>query len=180
MKMTQKTLGLSVIALAAALFASASLADNMGPMGPRGGAIAEADADKDGKITQAEFDAWKATLVAVIDTDKDGLLTADELAAARMLRAQDEAKDMAARMIARHDANSDGKLSAEELASGPTPGFAALDANSDGAVDQAELDAFRADHGPMDGEGRGKGHGEGRGKGHGRHQHGDQTPPPAN
>ena len=172
MKMTQKTLGLSVVALAAALFATASVADNMGRgMGPEMG-FASADANKDGKITQAEFDAWKANRVTGLDADKDGLLTASELSAGALAQMTARAETMATRMIERHDANADGKLSAEELASGPTPGFAMLDANGDGAIDQAEL---QARHGGHEGQKGRRGHGGGHGKGHG-----EDMPPAGN
>lgn len=166
MNVTHKTLGLSVIALAAALFTTATLAETMGPMGDRMGLIA-ADTDKDGKISKAEFEAWRTARITVIDTDKDGLLSADELAAARMKEAETRSKAMAARMIAMHDQNGDGKLSAEELMSAPTPVFDALDTNADGAVDKAELDAFRTEHGPMEGRGMGNDMGDGPGDGMG-------------
>ncbi|NBZ87687.1 EF-hand domain-containing protein [Stagnihabitans tardus] len=148
MKMTHKTLGLSVIALAAALFATASVADNMGA------GMMGADADKDGKVTQAEFEAWRTSRLVSVDADKDGKLSVDELVAARMKEAETRAKAMAERMIARQDTDKDGKLSAEELVAAPMPGFEMLDANKDGAIDQAEMQAMRGDHGPRGGKGR--------------------------
>lgn len=165
MKVTQKTLGLSVIALAGALFASATLADNMdghmegrGPMGPMGAGmgLSAADTDKDGAISKAEFEAWRAGRVTSVDTDKDGLISADELVASRMKQAEEMARTMADRMIAAHDGNADGKLSAEELMSMPTPGFDKLDANGDGTISAEELAQMR---GPRGGDGEGRGHG---------------------
>lgn len=178
MKVTHKTLGLSVIALAAALLGSAVLADNAaappdampmmdGPMGGKG--LTAADTDKDGKISKAEFEAWRASRMTAIDTDKDGKLSADEIAAARIKQVEADAKTMAERMVAARDTDGDGKLSVDELMSAPTPAFDKLDTNGDGVVDQAEMQAFRAAHAPMGGK-----------MGHHRYNKGatgDQMPP---
>jgi hypothetical protein len=158
MKMTQRTYGLSVLAAAAVLFASASFAD-----GARG--LMAADADKDGKITQTEFDTWKGAR-APVDADKDGKLSLDELVAMQMAGAEARAKTMAEHMIATKDADGDGKLSAEDLVAPPVPDFAKLDANGDGTVTAEELAAAR---GKGDGPGMG-GHERGQERGgHGRH-----------
>jgi hypothetical protein len=89
------------------------------------------DADADGVINQAEWDALRSgTLVAgtraarmieTHDTDGDGLLSVDELAVAgatmRENRPSSErATEMAARMFTALDADADGMLSFEEFA----------------------------------------------------------------
>lgn len=91
------------------------------------------DADGDGVISQAEWDALRsgalvagqraARMIEQHDTDGDGLLSPDELAAAgaamRGTGARaDRAAEMAERMFTRLDADGDGQLSPEEFAAG--------------------------------------------------------------
>lgn len=126
----------------------------------------EIDADKDGKITLAEMEAFRAARFAAADTDKDGALSAEELLAMHAAERAAREAQRGANMIAKFDANADGKLSADEL---PQPGnatnmFDRVDTDKDGAISKAEADAAKdamKDH-------RGKGrHGKGHGKGHG-------------
>jgi Ca2+-binding EF-hand superfamily protein len=181
--MTKSRTLITALALAAvtgATLSTAAFADRMGDMGgqmggPMGGLaqidFAAVDADKDGKITPAEVDAFRAAEVTAADTDKDGKLSAAELSAMQLARLTARAEDMAARMIERHDADGDGALTAAELATRPAPQnlFDRADTDADGALSQAELDAARAQMAEMrGGEGRGKGHGRGDGEGHGR------------
>ncbi len=123
--------------------------DRGGMMGPMGGPVfdfATLDADKDGSVTKAEMDASRATRTAEIDADADGLLSADELAAMQIKAFTARATAMAANMVTLMDTDKDGKLSAAELASRPGPErmFDKIDANADGAVTQAEVDAAMA------------------------------------
>lgn len=140
--------------------------DGMGPMAAFD--FAAVDADKDGKITEAEMQAWRAAEAAKIDADKDGKLSTDELTAMHMARMQERAADMAGRMVTALDSDGDGLLSAAEMAARPMPAmlFGKLDADGDGAVTEAEIAAARDRMAEMrDGEGRGPGrHGRG---GHG-------------
>jgi hypothetical protein len=141
--------------------------------------FATLDADKDGKITKAEMEDYRAARTAEIDADGDGFLSADELAAMQIKAFTERAQDMAARMVTMMDADNDGKLSAAELAARPGPEmmFDRIDADGDGAVTQAEVDAAKAGmmervgmYGGMHGGGHRGGHGgehEGRGWGFG-------------
>lgn len=156
----------------------------MGPMGgPMGGFdFAAVDTDKDGKITEAEFTAFRVAKVTALDANADGKLSADELAAARIDDMTAQIKAMTTQMVAHSDVDGDGLLSAAELAARPMPAlmFDRVDANSDGAVTQAELDSARPGmrgdaaqgqggwFGRMMGHGRGDGHGRGEGHGQGR------------
>lgn len=162
MKLTHKTLGLSVIAVAATLFTTATFADNMGRMGMGMGdgmGLATADANADGAISKEEFEAWRASRLTVVDADKDGLVSVEELVTLRTKQAETQARTMAERMVAAHDGNADGKLSAEELVQLPTPGFDRLDSNGDGTISADEM---------PQGRGEGRGHGKG-----GRHHRGE-------
>jgi hypothetical protein len=161
----------SVLALAAvalAVLSTAALADR-GPGKGEGPAemflqrFDAMDADKDGKLTQAEIDAWRAARFAAADANKDGALDKDELAALRLAEMQARAGEQAGRMMERLDKSGDGKLSAEEMpgAAGGGRLFARADADGDGAVSKAEAEAALTRlAGRMEGH-RGKGHGHG-------------------
>ena len=190
-EMTKNRTGLVMLALAAvtgATLSTAALADRMGdgpmgmpgmdgPMGMEGpgfglGKIdfAAVDTDKDGKITAAEMEAYRAAEVAGVDADKDGKLSATELSAMHMARMQAMADDMAAKMVERLDADGDGLLTAAEMMARPVPDrmFGMADADGDGALTQEEIDAARAQMAEMR-QGRGPGgRGDGEGRGHGR------------
>ncbi|MBC7677057.1 MAG: hypothetical protein H7173_13555 [Rhodoferax sp.] len=107
------------------------------------------DADKDGKITTAEFDAFRTAEFAKADTNSDGQVSADELAAKHMADMAARAAEMAAKMIERSDENADGQLSAEEMANGPRAPtlFERADADGDGSITKAEADAMKDEMG---------------------------------
>lgn len=152
--------GVSMLALATAFVATTAMADrgdgsrmgmggDMGQM--RGGGLgnldfAAVDADKDGKLTPAEIDAYRAAEAKAMDADGDGLLSAEELVAMHMKGAQERASAMAAMMIERRDADGDGKLSAAEMTMRPMPQrmLDRMDTDKDGALSAAELEAAQA------------------------------------
>jgi EF hand len=146
-RMTLSALALVTVAVAAV--STAAMADRGGPEGMGGPApfldFGTVDADKDGKITKAEIEAFRTARAAAIDADKDGKLSATELKAQAMERAGERADEMVARMIERHDSDADGMLSAAELAAGPSPVpmFDRIDADGDGAITEAEAEAAR-------------------------------------
>ncbi len=142
--------------------------EGMGPMAMFD--FAAVDADKDGKITEAELQAHRAAEVAGIDADKDGKISADELKAMHMARMEDRATEMSTRMIERMDSDGDGLLTVAEMAARPAPVrmFGMIDADGDGAVTEAEIAAAQEKMTEMRGSGEG-GRGEGghRGRHHG-------------
>lgn len=175
--MTIKRNALSMLALVAvsgAMLSTAAMSQDMGD-GPTGGGpmagldFATVDADKDGKITSAEMEAFRAARVTEADTDKDGKLSVAELSAMHLARMQARADQMATRMVERHDADGDGMLTAAEFATPPAPErmFEMADADGDGALTEAEIEAARAKMAEMR-EGHGKGGKHGRGHGEGR------------
>lgn len=185
MTRTMKLTALTMATLATALVATTALADRGNGMGMgnpgmeqgngmpfAGFDFAEVDADKDGKITEAELAAWHAARTKSLDADGDGFISADELAAMQMKGMEPRVKERSARMVTRLDADGDGKLSATELASRPVPAGLVdrLDTDNDGAISQAELDAAKAKmaQGPRGFKMKRFGHGNGHEGGFGR------------
>jgi hypothetical protein len=174
-KLTQNNVGLGIAAVAVLLMGSAAIADNMGRMGhgmemgmgmsgpmmaPHGFDFDAVDADKDGKITEAEITAWRAAQIAGVDVNADGKLSVDELAAMHLKRMTEAAQTMAQSMVDRMDTDGDAMLSAAEMLAPPVPArlFDRLDTNEDGAIDKAEADAARqAMRGQMRGDRDGRG-----------------------
>ena len=114
------------------------------------------DADKDGKVTRAEFLAGAEARFAKLDANKDGVLTADEMHAGRGkfghrfggapgLMPQDSpspmGQGMGGRMLDRLDTDKDGKISKAEFAAQSAERFARMDTNGDGKIDAAERSA---------------------------------------
>jgi len=171
----RKTTALNSLTLAALLAAGVSTAvlAQEPPPGPPGEPemflFDQMDADKDGKVTQAEVDAFKAARFAEADADKDGKLSAAELAAMREKAEAARKEAMATKMISRIDADGESMLSLEEMNAGPRPKsmIERLDTDGDGAVSKAEAEAMRDRMQDRMGKGRDGGHG-GKG-GHGRH-----------
>jgi len=94
--------------------------------------IAPADANKDGKITQAELDQAAAS----------GTLPA------RTARHHHHGKKdhSPEAMIKRMDTNNDGKIEKSEVPANKVSWFDRVDANKDGVVTKDELVAFHAQH----------------------------------
>ena len=144
--------GAALVAVMLAGLSTAAMADrgDQGDPPGFGGPVplldfAAIDADKDGRITKAEVEAFRAARVAAADADKDGKLSPVELKAQMMARAGARADEMIARMVERHDSDGDGLISAAELAAGPAPMdiFDRIDRDKDGAISAAEAAAAR-------------------------------------
>lgn len=195
-----KLAGMTLIAVAFGALATAGVAENGPAKGPRMGhgfgmerIFAELDADKDGKVTKAEVEAWKAAQPKVADTNGDGKISADELAAPRIAEATKRANDRAAEQVTRLDTDGDGLLSAAELAQGPGFGpqhapdmgmiFDRIDTDKDGAITKEEAQAVHARmkdrrEGPKRDRRGNRDHGLGKGP-RGGAPEGHMVPPPA-
>ena len=141
MKMTTLTL-----ALLGTTLALPAVAQSSGGPGDRMPSFEVLDADGDGKVTEAELEAFRASRFAEIDTDGDGTVTRDEFVA----RSVAQAEERADRMFERLDADGDGALSRDALEArrggrGPDPArmISRLDSDGDGAVSQEEFNAAR-------------------------------------
>jgi Ca2+-binding EF-hand superfamily protein len=134
-------LGTAVIALG--LGSGALLAQTAGPKpgakAPARGALffEQMDADKDGRVTKAEFDAYRAAMFKAADKDGDGTISREEFAA----YGDGRRNAFLDRMFARLDKNGDGKITADELPQRRNllPAFERVDRNRDGFI---TLDEF--------------------------------------
>jgi len=122
---------LSVAAMA--LLATAAQAQ------PRlGGAMPDFDADRDGKVTAAEFKAGQAErqdrMFARLDANGDGKLTAG---------APRSAVSLAGGMLMMLDADRDGAVTRAEMGAMADRRFQTADANKDGWLSPAELQTMR-------------------------------------
>ncbi|MBB6094433.1 hypothetical protein HNQ60_003314 [Povalibacter uvarum] len=100
------------------------------------------DESRDGRITSAEHAAGARQLFLKMDTDHDGIVTEGEMQIAQktMLTKPSKTKP-AAEKIKVIDTNQDGSLSAEEHADGARRMFMAMDADGDGQLTVAEVQA---------------------------------------
>lgn len=116
--MRRITVLLAGTAIAFGLGAGASAQTGPGTKGPNPGErfrtqmFERLDADKDGKITKAEFGASYAERFKAADKDGDGVLTKEEFAAFGDQRRG----AFVDRIFTRLDKNNDGKLTADEAA----------------------------------------------------------------
>lgn len=155
---------ISAVALLAGLAAFPVLADGGRGGEHRGAAMGErigemiqaADADGDGVVTRAEFDAHRAARFAEVDANGDGALSREEARAAAIARAVERAERNFDARFERLDADGDGMIGADAAMSGREGRlFAALDANDDGAVTAEEIASFEPRRGGRHGGGRG-------------------------
>lgn len=94
------------------------------------------DADGDGRVTEAEIEAYRQARFEDADRDGDGLLSQDEAWAQRE-RMREERH---ARRFAAMDDNGDGGLSLQETGGPADRMFARMDRNEDGAIDAEEFE----------------------------------------
>jgi Ca2+-binding EF-hand superfamily protein len=94
----------------------------------------DADLNKDGKVTRAEFDASVAARFKAAAKGAQTLTQAEYFA-----DELDHFRDINAKMFKRLDKDRDGKLSLAEFASGEEKMFARLDRNNDGTLSEDEM-----------------------------------------
>lgn len=137
----------SLVLIAATFCGAASVAHAQGPAG-RGPAL---DADGDGKVSAAEYEASGVQRFQRMDESQDGLIDKAEATAIRkrtadrMMNAGVPPSVMAARPdpIVEMDANRDGQVTLDEAKAAQRVRFVAADKNGDGALDTAEQEALR-------------------------------------
>ena len=104
----------------------------------RSGFCAEADIDRDGKVTRPELDtALKQQFQAV--TKVNAFMTPDELYGLELGRY----RELDARIFQRMNTSYTGRLTLQEYAASETKFFARLDKNGNGVIEQNELSSRR-------------------------------------
>lgn len=183
------------MALATTGFVGAAAAQPADPMGGKtvtkaeaqakaGEMFARMDANKDGKIDQADRGAHRAQMFDRLDANKDGAVSRDEFAAAQKARDGQARKPGEGRkhgegrmgkrgggkrgmmMLRMADTNKDGAITRDEFLAAHGKHFDMTDANKDGKISPEERKAQKGKMREM----RGK-------RGHGGHM---PPPPPAN
>jgi hypothetical protein len=99
--------------------------------------FADMDDNRDGTLTQAEYETGADARFATLDTDRNNRVSAAEVAAAHPV--QRDGVPSAADRIRALDQNTDGELTDEEMRDGADKAFIELDADKDGALDLTEL-----------------------------------------
>jgi hypothetical protein len=129
----------SLIAAAASMAVLSLCAGTALAQGPGGGAQfwASADANKDGAVTKAEFDASRTARFTAQDANKDGFLVQAEMAPPPGAGGPPPGGGGGFGM--RADADGDGKISKAEFLAGGATQWERADANKDGKVDKAEI-----------------------------------------
>lgn len=153
-KMIALTVGLLAASIAVAQQTAPRKGEGRGPEA-RAAAFTDADSNRDGRLSMAEFQAARsrklAEQFAKLDANKDGGLTQDEMREAvrehRHMRSARKHQAMAMREQARAlDANGDHALSRAEIGDKMpklAENFDAIDLDNDGALSRDELRAGR-------------------------------------
>ena len=105
-------------------------------------ALANADADRDGKITKQEYVDARASQFAKLDRNSDGFI--DDADSRDDAERSQRGKRVAAAIRGRLDANDDGKIDKNEFVSAPTMLFDRFDGDNNDVLDAKELDAARS------------------------------------
>ncbi|MBC9210184.1 EF-hand domain-containing protein, partial [Roseomonas aerophila] len=144
---------------AAALPALAQPAPDRGPGRIQARIFDQADANKDGRVSEAEAVAFMTARFAEADANRDGGVTPEEMS--QFVRAQFEAnrppppagrerrepppravramEERQATIFRIMDANRDGRVTVEEMQPVVLAMFRAADTNGDGALERSEL-----------------------------------------
>jgi Ca2+-binding EF-hand superfamily protein len=150
-KTTKLLLASGTLALGAALFAGASIADGWGRQhggGHHGGGamrmFEQFDANQDGRLTQVEIDQVRQSRLGEFDQNGDGSLSLEEYQALWV----DAMRESMVDRFQAHDDDGDGMVTAEEFGEPFDRIVSRLDQNGDGELTADEMRR----HGGRDGD----------------------------
>ncbi|BFI95556.1 MAG: hypothetical protein RSP_10660 [Rhodanobacter sp.] len=126
---------IALLSLAAALPALAQ----QSPLSPDE-MFAEADANHDGVVTLAEFQAARSARFDHLDRNGDGYIGMGDIPA--LLRSRPKAEQRMKALIRLADTDHDGRVSRAEFIAAGNRAFALADRNHDGVVDKNEFEQF--------------------------------------
>jgi hypothetical protein len=109
----------------------------------RGQFLDNADANQDGVITREEFQQARLTAFDKIDRNHDGFLDSEDAPKFRRRANGGSGGERLQALKEELDQDGDGRVSREEFANGPMLAFDKADANHDGKLDSAEIDALK-------------------------------------
>lgn len=101
--------------------------------------LAKADANHDGYVSRAEFQAMRASQFARLDRNGDGVVSFADFP--RLTRSDRPQAQQLKAMIERADRNGDGRVTRAEFVDGPTTLFDLADTDHDGRLSHAEVEA---------------------------------------
>ncbi len=101
------------------------------------------DADKDGRISKAEFDAEGSKMFAKLDENSDGKIAESEMPQRHWAK-------FGGKMFDRMDADNDGKVTKAEFQAAGEQMFQRMDKNGDGIIEKDEMQKPQGDMPPAD------------------------------
>jgi hypothetical protein len=101
--------------------------------------LEQADANRDGAVSRAEFLAARRSRFVKMDRNGDGYFSMDDVPRIARKRADDRI----GQLISSFDANRDGRLSPGEFVDGPTRLFDLADRDGNGSLEPPEIERMR-------------------------------------
>lgn len=101
----------------------------------------KADVNRDGRVTRAEFDAFRMAQFGQLDRNGDGVVSPADFP--RLAKIRPDAYAQLTGMLDQADSNGDGAVSRDEMRTAPPRLFQIADTDQNNEVTRAEFDAAR-------------------------------------
>lgn len=134
---------LAAATLAGAVLASSPASAQMGRLGggDRTAWFDKADANRDDRVTRAEFDAFRMAQFGQLDRNGDGVVSPADFP--RLAKARPDAYAQLTGMLDQADMNGDGVISRDEMRASPPRLFLIADTDRSNEVTRTEFYAAR-------------------------------------